>query len=243
MQRCKELRSEMLPEDGRTWAVAATVADRGAVVADLLLMFPSVEPELVQALTVEATSKQQAVEWLLTLSGGAEADAPAPARLSEAPEISDAAKFPVLVASDGWQVASQQQLSDDRGGDTAQSWSDRVRSAAGVAAPPATKTSAAGRPAATGGTPGQQRAAPCGSAASIVDAAVPLTEYEARHVAGRRRAERRARFGAACRGGAAGGGWGVVEAASESASESEEEEDVDNGRGRVRKKTLPAAAA
>jgi hypothetical protein len=208
-RRCQTLYQEALPQNG-------TLTSHGAVpqltkerLDDLLKMFPSMQTEVIQTLAGEAASFQQLVEWLLTLSTDAAADqATAKQHADEAPDISDTSTFPVLLDSDGWQVVGQ---SNDQEGETSQTWSDRVRSAAALTTPPQTKSA----PAPCMPFAGQRRTASGCRVKHAVDE-VPLTEYEARHLDGQNRVRQRAAAGARRRkqlghrsGWAASSGWGT----------------------------------
>mmetsp|Transcript_652 Transcript_652/g.790 ORF Transcript_652/g.790 Transcript_652/m.790 type:complete len:164 (-) Transcript_652:16-507(-) len=106
-----EERREHLQEEA---AIAASSTSAAPALADIEAMFPLLDAALVRAIYTEAAEPQDAVDTLLALSAaaadvseGAERPAsPPPLELG----VEDHEKFPSLVDSSGWQVASERQF-------------------------------------------------------------------------------------------------------------------------------------
>jgi len=99
-------------------------------------MFPALEPALVQALCAEIETTQRTIDTLLVLSAAvAETTPQMDPHLVKDVGINDHDLFPVLVNSDGWQVAGKQasqiNLKEHLGTD----WLDRARAAAKIPQP------------------------------------------------------------------------------------------------------------
>jgi len=229
-QRCRALHHEEDSEAER-WELRwpgppATEEPRalagGALASELRAMFPGLDSQLVQSLAAEARSPQAAVDVLLALAAAAEravGEPPAAARpRPPSVGVEDHDKFPLLTDGRGWQVCGGQQLQHE--GELGSRWRDRAQAAAELPAPvprpqlpgavQAVRRARQGRAGEADGGEGPR--APDGPWGAEAEA-----EYEFRHRAGQRRAERRARRSRGGAGGAcqlpagaeiSGEGWG-----------------------------------
>lgn len=209
-QQCKKLYMEEV-QRGRAEAAAR---EEGAVASGagrgLEPMFPTLDGALVRALVAEAPSAQHAIETLLRLSASEAALASAEPSGEDGHDVSlgahslcfeDPSIFPVLVDSDGWQVASRQVLGEDsdRGFDAQSrcgSWSSRAKAVCDLPQQLECPASKKALPKATSEPP---QVAPILAGARREEledeaawAPVPLTDYDLRHQLGRQRACERA---------------------------------------------------
>jgi len=128
-QRCQEIHADSTwvptPKHGKTTS--------DLTVDELVAMFPSLDPALVQAIVLDSSSAQQAMETFLALTAAeSEPAAPPPAAKNIGIESTDA--FPSLTDADGWQVASQHMF-DRTNDDLGSAWCERAKAAASQPAP------------------------------------------------------------------------------------------------------------
>jgi hypothetical protein len=142
--RCRELYEEDIEEQyqGMQSASRVDLVSSMAAIKSLEDMFPGLDPELVRALAVEASSPQAAMDTLLSLTA-AIADPAMPPQRPKDLSLGDAIAFPSLVGADGCEVASRQQLEGNLDEDLGSAWCDRAKAIASIPAPQPPATAAA----------------------------------------------------------------------------------------------------
>lgn len=181
---CRKLYQQELEDEATCrprLEIAATALT--SEVAQLEAMFPTLEPALIHTMVADSPSLNHAVELLLTLT--ASISEPVDCHAFAVPErdlkLTDGMHFPSLMDSEGWEVFGNKHLEQDPQ-DLGSAWRDRAKNAMNLPAQ-TPKPRAVAAPAMR-----QQRQ----EKHKEFHAEDDLTEYEARQLAGRRRAERRA---------------------------------------------------
>lgn len=180
---CRKLYQQEL-EDEATLRPRFEIAATGLTfeVAQLEAMFPTLEAALIHTMVADSPSLNHAVELLLTLT--ACMSEPVDCHAFVVPDrdlkLTDGVHFPSLMDTEGWEVAGNKHLEQDIQ-DLGSAWRDCAKNAMNLPAQ-IPKPRAVAAPAMR-----QQRQ----EKHKGPDAEDDLTEYEARHLAGRRHAERR----------------------------------------------------
>jgi hypothetical protein len=208
-QRCRQLHLEELSEERAARREVRMAAGHHVTATDLEEMFPNLDAQLVRALCADAPTPQHAIETLLALAASTAepvAGGEAPPRATTPPPIDlgveDHEKFPTLVDSSGWQVASQQQFEKDPDEELGNVWRDRAHAAKDMPAPKATYT---------GATVGRRRTGKKEEDCEPLQQEF-MTDYEYRQRAGQLRAKHRVLYGRGsgrCRPGATSRGRGT----------------------------------
>mmetsp|Transcript_114407 Transcript_114407/g.363616 ORF Transcript_114407/g.363616 Transcript_114407/m.363616 type:complete len:258 (-) Transcript_114407:196-969(-) len=192
--RCRKLYEDE-GSDRRAQRSVASVAT-ASLCRELELMFPDLDAALIFEVCGDAVSVQSAIEILLVLSAAADTTTPAaatgaPGRQRAELGVEDHEKFPTLFHAEATE------------GIPGGAWCDRARAAAGLPAPPPRADRRAQCGAVQRRGPEQRPRESEGSHEDNDESVLGLTDHEARHLDGQRRAERRMRFG---RGGGQGRG-------------------------------------
>jgi len=185
--QCRKLHRDEEKDEVAAADIDSAVVESFAAADDLEAMFPTVEPALIRDLIADASSTEHAVELLLALSASTCEESYRDRASVHSERPVDANQFPVLVSSDGWQVASKRQL--ERGEeDLGSAWCDLAKDVADL------PMSQPRRPKVQVAAP--QHASSDKQAETVkASATEPQTEYELRWETGQRRMERRSRFG------------------------------------------------
>lgn len=232
-QRCRQLHRDSMEEaEERTPATKPSSAS-ATTLADLEVMFPTLDADLIRAICADVAAPQLAVDTLLVLAassndnGGERAPTPPPLKLG----FEDHNKFPSLIDAEGWQVAATKDFERDPEEELGSGWRDRAKAAADIPAPRVERP----LPAAWGAE-ARRRRQKDGEAEGYkkdegVDPVLPETDYESRHRLGQARAKNRALYGRGRAGGKGSGRGGAPTAkwrADGDASEGEASDDQED---------------
>jgi len=155
-------------------------------VVELQLMFPDLEPTLVQEVYAEALTAQDAVDTLLAIVPGApSASGKVQSSRTGRDPAQDYLEFPSLVGSDGWEVVNSRSVVDATSEDLGRDWCERVKAAAELPAPNAKPTSSLN----------PRRSFVLRNGQGDSSESIELeTDYESRQRQGKQRAENRAKY-------------------------------------------------